>query len=469
MLRIISAALAASLALSGCGGAAPGAASGGNVPILSAHRASTTGTPLQHIIVVVQENRSFNDLFATFPGVTGSTTGLEKVVGSTTTVKMINLKEKKLEDKVDLNHLYYAFQTAYDGGKMDGFNNIIFSVTGKPENMKPYEYVNPEDVAPYWTMASNYAIANAMFQTQGSGSFTAHQDLIRGGTELTPKESMIDDPTSSEFWGCDSPIGTKVSLITTKLVYKPIKGPLPCTTDFPDSSAYPTLQTLLDAASISWRYYTPPPVKGQVGAHWDAFDVIASVRYGSEWGTNVVWPETTVFSDLTSGTLPAVSWVIPDAFNSDHPHYSHDTGPSWVASIVNAVGQSAYWNTTAVLVVWDDWGGFYDPVAPPLPRDQQGGPGFRVPLIVISPYTAFNGSGKSPYISNTVYGFGSIVRFIEETFNLPSLGTTDQSSNSISDMFDFSQTPRSFTTIPSKYSRAYFLRQVPSGLPVDSQ
>jgi hypothetical protein len=127
--------------------------------------------------------------------------------------------------------------------------------------------------------------------------------------------------------------------------------------------------------------------------------------------------------------------------------------------------------------VWDDWGGFYDPVAPPLPRDTQGGPGFRVPLIVISPYTRLNQSSQPGYISNVRYSFGSIIRFVEDTFGLGRLGTTDETTNSLGpeygsqggDMFDFNQSPRPFQVISTKYSGSYFLHRPPSNKPVDTE
>ena len=125
----------------------------------------------------------------------------------------------------------------------------------------------------------------------------------------------------------------------------------------------------------------------------------------------------------------------------------------------NGIGQSPAWNSTAIIVVWDDWGGFYDPVAPPK-LDNQGGPGFRVAMIVASPYVPAN------EISHTMYGFGSIIRYIEDNWNLGSLGTTDATSTSIANMFDYSQKPRKFKIIPAKYSREFFLHQKPSGLPV---
>jgi phospholipase C len=429
----------------------------------------TTASPIQHIVLVIQENRSFNNFFATFPGATGATTGLEKVgKGTKYRSKRVTLKEVPLIDRNDPNHSYTAFLTAYNSGKMNGFNLIQFYAQKRDEGMVPYEYVNPSYITPYWTMASQYGLANAMFQTQGSESYTAHQDLIRGGTEIDQTASLIDDPANANsIWGCDSDSKTVTSLITTNLQLEKNAGPFPCTSHFPYSGTqYLTLSNLLDAKSVSWKYYTPQLHTG--GDIWNAFDTIASVRYSSEWGTNVNWPPTNVFTDISGGTLPAVSWVIPDGADSDHPANKSDTGPSWVASIVNAVGASQYWNTCAIVVVWDDWGGFYDPVAPPTPRDMQGGPGFRVPMIVISPYARETSASHPGYISNTVYGFGSIIQFVEDTFDLGSLGTTDATSNSMLDMFNFKQSPRQFQTISSKYSKGYFLRRGPTQIPVDT-
>jgi phospholipase C len=373
-------------AVTACGSAGSGSSialpQNANVPI-----GESGTTPIQHIVVIVQENRSFNNLFAQFPGATGTITGKEKIgKGKTAKVQSIALTQASLEDKGNLNHLYKSYKIAYDDGKMDAFNRIIFETNGQMEGNKPYQYVQQSDIKPYWDMASQYALANKMFQTQGSGSFTAHQDLIRGGTEINAQgDSLIDDPDNSKAWGCDSPQGTKTSLING-MKYEHNHGPFPCTKSFPSSGTnYATLRDLLDTKGVSWKYYVPQLTYYQAGAIWNAFDVIAPVRYGSEWGTNVDWPEKNVLKDIPNGHLPAVSWVIPDESNSDHPGYANDTGPSWVSSVVNAVGESTYWNSTAIVVLWDDWGGFYDPVAPPK-RDKQGGPGFRVAAIVISPY-----------------------------------------------------------------------------------
>lgn len=444
--------------LCGCGGGMSGAIP----PSSSQHDGSgPSGSKISHIILMIQENRSFNDFFATFPNAIGTTVGKMRVSGKTMPV---NLTKENLYTNKTLNHVYAAYLTAYRDGHMDAFNQIRFMTNGQQEGTQPYQYVDPNQIQPYWTLASEYALADEMFQTQGSASFVAHQDLIRGGTAIDSTASLVDDPTYNGTWGCNSPPGTVTSLITTKLQYLKDKGPFPCTNKFPSSGSYETLQTLLDAKSVTWKYYTPGPIKGTAGAIWNAFLVISSVYNNkSEWGAHIDIPATDIFNDISNGTLPAMSWVIPDAQNSDHPGYSkEDTGPSWVTSVVNAVGQSSYWSSTAIIVVWDDWGGFYDPVKPP-PLDDQGGPGFRVPMLVVSPYVPKN------EISSTVYEFGSIIRFIEDTWSLGRLGTTDGRCTSIANMFNFNQSRRKFRAISAPYSRSYFLHQAPSGLPVDTE
>jgi phospholipase C len=199
--------------------------------------------------------------------------------------------------------------------------------------------------------------------------------------------------------------------------------------------------------------------------------MIAAVRYGAEWKTNVTttkpW-QNTIFTDIDNNALPAVSWVIPSNTDSDHPGGKNDNGPPWVATVVNAIGESSYWDTTAIIIVWDDWGGFYDHVPPPI-QDQWGGLGFRVPMLIVSPYARIGSASQGGYISHTQYEFGSILKFIEDNWNLGSLGTTDARANSIVDSFDFSQQPRPFTQIPSNYSRSYFEHQPPSNDPVDTE
>ncbi len=460
-VRSAAGALIAALAASACSqGPGAGFAAPARQPASYAGVRGVGGSSnlIQHVVIVIQENRSFDDLFATFPGADGTTTG------RTSTGKTVPLVKTNLQEPCDLGHSRQGYLRDYDHGKMDGFNLEGGSGScGHKAGIIPYQYVKPKQVAPYWSMAQQYVLGDHMFQTQGSGSFTAHQDLIAGATIFNQSQvdSLVDFPSHGP-WGCDAPNGTTTSYVQpvgSKLTYHYHKGPFPC-------MAYETMRDLLDARGVSWKYYAPAVQSGG-GAEWNGFDAIQAVREGSEWTTNISSPETNIFNDISNGTLASVVWIVPDRQNSDHPGAGLDTGPSWVASVVNAIGQSQYWSSTAIVVLWDDWGGFYDHVPPPF-IDDLGGLGFRVPMLVISPY-AVQGSPSGGYVSHTQYEFGSVLKFVEGIWNLGSLGTTDVRANSIVDCFDFKQQPRPFTIIPSVYSKAFFLHQRPSGRPVDDE
>ncbi len=435
---------------------------------------STNPAPpsIQHVIVLLQENRSFNTMFMSFPGADTSTTGLCKEFdpgGSfkpvcpskngqpiTVTLQPIPLKIGRPDQGKDIEHGHRAFEAELDNGKLDGFGSIYQGTNGSqqpPAGTFPYSYVRRSDIKPYWEMAERYALADHMFSTATTDSFVAHQEIIAGTTRLNSKESLTDTP-SNRPWGCDALPGTKTGVIFTNGVVKEFGGPFPCFTQ------YKSMADVLDAANVSWKYYVEsldPESKdfdfsGQV---WDAYDAIKAVRNGPAW-KNVVNPNTQILKDIKNGSLPEVSWVIPQLLDSDHPASGSNTGPSWVSSVVNAVGKSQYWKNTAIIVMWDDWGGFYDNVAPP--QLDYTSLGFRVPMIVISPFA------KKHFVSKTQYEFGSVLKFIEENFGTGSLGTTDVRANSIQDIFDFNQKPGQFRPFAAPYPESYFFqhRAVPT-------
>ncbi len=439
---------------------------------------------IQHVIIVIQENRSFDNFFATFPGADGTKVGnaaamppsiaqsCSKPITQPTTVplKQVSL----IGNGQDLDHIHQGFRLDFNGGKMDGWDLTKYGPNGEsgPTCLYTYQYVNPADIQPYWDMAKQYVLGDHMFQTQGSGSFTAHQDLIAGGTDISSDEALIDNPSYFP-WGCDANKSVVTAIIKkgSQKVY-PYGGPFPCL-------SYATMRDLLDAAQVSWKFYAMAVQKesgcehGDTAGIWSAFDAIKAVRKGPEWRTNVTTTNLDFFTDVTKHQLPAVSWITPDGLNSDHPGETKhkpcqqggplgDTGPSWVASIVNAIGHSEYWKSTAIVVVWDDWGGYFDHVPPPHPYTWQGGPGFRVPMLLVSPYV-------KPHVEHTVYEFGSILRFIEDNWSLGSLGTSDSKATSIGNAFDFNMPPRKFKTIQSKYPQSFFLHQQPSGVAPDSE
>jgi phospholipase C len=430
-------------AFAACGGGSSGSTDSGPLPPLPP---ATKGKYFTHVVIVVQENRTFDNLFATFPHADGTRTGVLHD-GST-----IPLSERNLYDGFSPNTDHPSWATGYNHGKMNGFDLIP---DGPYSGVGLYQYVNPAQIQPYWNLAQQYVLADHMFQTQGSGSFTSHQDLIAGGAFISDSKSLIDFP-SEQPWGCDAPPGTVTTLITARNEYLPNDGPFPCLN-------YRTLRDTLDAKGVTWRYYAPEIGHNFGGDLWNAFGAIDAVRHGPQWSINVTWPETNVFKDISNDTLPSVSWVIPDFQNSDHPGAGSDTGPSWVAQIVNAVGKSPAWDSTAIIIVWDDWGGWYDHVKPP-GEYRFGGLGFRVPMIVVSPYA------KRGYVAHADYEFGSIVQFVEDNWKLPRLGTTDvRAASFIDDVFDFNQTPRTFVPIAAPFSRSFFERQRPSNRPVDTE
>jgi len=200
-------AMAAFTGLAGCGGTS----SSGSIPAKNAaKRHSGPSSPIQHVVIMVQENRTFNNFFATYPGADGTTTATvaaEPACSPPINAGTVTLTKTDLVLPYDLNHKYSGFKVGFDKGHMDGFDKIK-KQAGRRECLTPYVYTDPSQIQPYWSMAQQYALAEHMFTTHGSSSFVAHQDLIRGGTQISPKYSLIDDP-SSKVWGCDAKPNTK--------------------------------------------------------------------------------------------------------------------------------------------------------------------------------------------------------------------------------------------------------------------
>jgi phospholipase C len=344
----------------------------------------------------------------------------------------------------DLGHLWKEAMVGWNRGKMNGFDLEGTGTLGfgPPAGTIPYAYLDHAEIAPYRALAKSYVLADHMFPTEFGTSFTAHQDLIAGTTQIDPTHSLVDVPLPGPPWGCEAPSSTTTVLVDTSRKLSN-DGPYPC------FDQYRTLADTLDAAGVSWKYYAPT-TSVFAGSVWSAFAAIKNVYNGPDW-KNVVSPETKVLTDPSNGALAQVSWVIPDLQWSDHPAVTSALGPQWVGDVVNAIGKSPYWKSTAIIVLWDDWGGYYDN-APPKQLDYVG-LGIRVPCIIISPYA------RTAYVSHTRYEFGSILKFLEETFGLASLNTTDVRANSLSESFDFTQAPRKFVTVPTKVPPSYFLKQ----------
>lgn len=398
-----------------------------------------TRTPIKHVIVVVMENRSFDNLFHGFPGANTATSGL------THDGKTQPLQATPYEGTCDPDHSHEAWQADYDAGKMDGFDlkppSCLPNLPPNPLNPNetaaqyPYGFLPYAEIKPYWDVASQYAVADNMFASQTGPSYPGHMFIVAGTSA-----NQTDDPSDALDWGCDAPPGTTVP-------YLDRNGNIAGTT-FPCVYKQPTMGNLLDAHHIPWAYYSNN--LSYVLLHheysistqpYDAFDL---VRNGPDWQKDVVVHEGVPFEflDILTGNLPPVSWFNPPIVASDHPQATTSLGPDYVALLVDALRLSPanYWKDTAVFVTWDDPGGWYDHVAPA--QLDSNGLGFRVPLIAVSRYA------KRGYVSHVRHEYGSLLKFVEYNWNLPSLGTTDARSDDLTDMFDFS---RQNGNRPTKY------------------
>jgi phospholipase C len=422
---------------------------------------------IQHIIVIYQENRTPDNLFQD-PILIAAGADI-KNTGINSSGKVISLTPTDLHNDAnpyagyDLNHAHLAFTQMYDNGKMDGADKIELlacSPNCPPPGTNPqFKYVDPRYVKPYFQLAETYTFGDRMFQTNQGPSFPAHLYIISGtsiprvGSTSFVAENPEGTPKATQNTGCTTPPQNYVFLIDPQ--GNENESIYPC-------FEHPTLTDLLEAKSLSWKYYAP-----SAGSIWTAPNAIKHMCVpdstntnctGSDWTNNVILQSTQILSDISSGNLAAVSWVIPNGPQSDHPLATDGSGPSWVASVVNAVGQSQYWSNTAIFILWDDWGGWYDHVAPSIKNSYEYG--FRVPLIVVSPYA------KKKYISHVTHHFGSILKYIEENFGLPSLGYSDSypETDDMSDCFDYLQTPGAFQPIQAPQGAKYFLenKQAPS-------
>lgn len=493
MSRILTASLAASILtlvlLPGCKGNAGTGTPAGLPPIGSSLGRRPTAMnfrpidKIKHVIIVIQENRSFNNLFMGYPGATTQTWGYNSKG------QKVTLQSVSLATKYDLEHNSTGFYAACDGTgkipgthcKMDGFDKVTSTchAAGKgpcPRKPPAYAYAPRSETTPYFDMAEQYVLADQMYASNfDTSSFVSHLYAIGGQANAT-----TNYPTSN--WGCPgvnlNDSKSNIDLVYTLLKKPPRKygGQVPVCFD------NKTLADELDAKKLSWAFYAPPLGsvgpggkacgKGTHGDYletgiWSTYQAIKHICYGPDWDKDVFDRPPQFLSDVANGQLRDVTWITPYCKNSDHPGCDSDTGPSWVTSIVNAVGESKFWDSSAIFIFWDDPGGFYDSEAPKYV--DYDGLGFRIPMLIVSPYA------KKGFVSHTPYEHGSILKFIEDRFLLSPLAASDRRAanpydekEQDKDSFDFSQPPRKFVPIQSSYGIKYFLHQAPDYRPPDT-
>ncbi len=441
----------AAFTLCACSG--PGSPPPASLPpasVVAAMRASTGSGKIDHVVIIIQENRSLDNLFQGYPGAD------TRSYGFTSTGAKVSLAPTDLSIPWDVYHTFQSYISACNGKgslpgtkcRMNGFDKELVTCGHGPppcpSKTPQYGYVPENEVKPYFSMAQQYVLGDKMFASNLDGSsFISHQYIIAGQAS-----SAVDFPET--VWGCDGGSRDTIGTLTQQRTFGP--QIVACFNN-------QTLGDELDTAGVSWKYYTAS-IDGD-GDLWNAYQAIRHIRYGPDWKNDVLDPAKRFFTAVRQGKLPAVSWVTPTCENSDHAGCNTGHGPSWVASLVNAVGKSKYWDSTAIFVFWDDYGGWYDHVAPAYV--DYDGLGIRVPLLVISPYA------KQGYVSHVHYEHGSILKFVEDLFGLPRLSASDRRANSpAADCFDFSQQPRAFVPIQSPLNATYFEREPDDSRPPDN-
>ena len=400
-------------------------------------RAIPSRNKIQHVIYILQGGRTVDNLFQGYPGAQTVSKG------KASDGKTIPLEPVSLKAKYGLEEDAIGMFEACDGTgslpgtscRMDGFNKESVGCGGSsnpcPTKHPQYVYVPHKESRPYFEMADEWVLADNLFQSQLDGIFTASQYTIAAQADSSVNFPLGEDACSGS--------GNEIDTITKQ---RKIPGGY-------ESACfnYATLADELDKAKLSWRYYVS--AKGNLPSPYAYVNHIAN---GPDW-TNIVGPPSRFLKDVAAGRLATFTWIAPNtSTDSDWPGSGGDYGPSWVAAIVNAVGESKFWNSTAIFVQWETWAGFYDHVPPPYA--DYDGLGFRVPLLVISPYA------KQNYVSHVQYETASVLRFAEDAFALGQLATADQRATSpAADCFDFSQSPRKFIPIKAPKGEKFFLRQ----------
>jgi len=398
---------------------------------------STGAGKIAHVVYIVQENRSFNNIFMGYPG------AYTRSYGYDSKGEKIKLQPYPEGTPYDIDHSAEAMFAACNGTgplpgthcRMNGFNNERASGYGGPPSNPQYVYMPRDQSKPYWDMAGEWVVADRMFQSQLDESFVAHQYIIAAQAAWS-----VNLPSGA--WGCEGGQYDTVATITKdRRLGHYIR---PC-------YDYQTLGDELDDAHLTWRFYAARygSASSGEGAEWSSYQAIRHIYKGPDW-KKIISPNWKFITDVRHGRLANFTWVTPVCDDSDHVNCYGDYGPSWVAALVNTVGKSKFWDSTAIFVQWDDWGGLYDPVAPRYyDRDSLG---FRVPLIVISPYA------KQSYVSHVHYETASVLRFAEDLYGLAQLSKADaRASSPAQDCFDFSGSPRPFVKIRAPYPPSFFM------------
>ncbi len=377
--------------------------------------------PIKHVVIIVKENHTFDNYFGTFPGAEGTTTAI-------TSRGVIPVPEAPDKTPRDMCHEHACALTDWDNGKMDGWDAVTGSNVNN-DNLAYAQYLE-KDIPNYWQYAKNFTLGDHFFANVLGPSFPGHLFTVaaQAGWAYNNPNTQIYWP----YWGCDQASSTLVATEDENACGE--KDVFPC---FKIPSIPDVLPQGVDWKFYGSNFYLLPEV-------WSMFDAVDSVRNGPTWSKVVV--DSQFQQDITNKTLPPVTWLVNQDFNDEHPNIgSVCAGENWTVDHINMIMNSEYWKDTAIVFTMDDFGGWYDHVAPPRQYGcntaQPYGLGFRLPLIVISPYA------RKGFVFKEVAEQASIARFVERIFGSTKTlhdldpAAQDAQANDLFGAFDFGQAP----------------------------
>jgi phospholipase C len=397
-------------------------------------RSPVGSSPIEHVVVIYQENHSFDNVLGPFCVTTGRCDGASS--GQTSDGRTIPLTPA-LDVVARVEHDVYSQQLAINGGLMNGFD----LVGGCEEflGFVCYSAYKHAMIPNLWTLASTYAVSDRTFQTETISSWAAHLELVAATADGFTGDNPVKAKgvTLGKGWGCDS---NRVTYWKDPLTGQVSKQPS-CVPDQlgngpfrPSPVAYvPTILGELDAAALSWKLYASknPPGQPRKKANpygWAICPTFAECIYGPQ-AANMVETDQ-ILTDAAAGQLPNFSIVLPDQRRSQHNSDSMIKGDNWIGKVVSAIqADAADWPSTAIFITYDDCGCFYDHVPPP------PGLGLRVPMVVVSPY-AIQGT------DSTNASLASLLAFTEHAFGLAPLTEVDGNAYDYAGSFDYGAPPR---------------------------
>jgi phospholipase C len=401
--------------------------------------------PIEHVVFLVKENRTFDHYFGAYPGANGASHGetLRCTDDGCRAGDRVPLRSAPEILEHDITHGFESGLYAINGGRMNGFNII-----GEGADLSGYVQHSRRTLPNYWAYADRFVLADNFFTSMYGPTFPEHLYTV-----AAQSNGVVDNKINADNPGnyCDDPTEMTYRFpddLGPREVDRIMQLEERITDDWPNQIDrikrtwertrtcfnIPVLPDQLEREGIGWKYYANPDV-------WmNGLQAIKHVRFSDMWER--VQPPEMFLSDLRRGRLPRVSWLVPPEGVNEHPGSGQSScaGENWTVQQVNALMRSEYWDTTALVIVWDDFGGFYDHVPPPHLDIMGLGP--RTPALVISPWTRRGDSRDGGSIDSTEYEFSSVLRFIEELHGLRPMTERDANADPLSGAFDFEQRPR---------------------------